>query len=740
MSDKRTPSANESRTKFAWESFRIPLFDRESYRAPDAWKFTNLLLAFAFVVAGMVYVGKTWSPSSYGWVLVNILGYAESGPDWGTARPIRSDELAVVTPLTQATINNNFERINRTSLYGEDLRINYGLPIRDWGFAFKPTMWLYGLVNPAYAYSVHWFALSALFIFGYAWLFRWLGAGPVVGFTLAAGLYFTGFVQFWWNEKGPLFALFPWVILPFATRLPIVWKAALFYWLAVVWLLTNFYPPLQVSLAFAGLVILVAREPTLFKPRTLALLALAAALAAGTAALYLWDYLQATATTLYPGGRNISGGGVPMRYWLSWLFPEVNFDRNYVPRVGPNICEIGTVGTYYFLLAACFLDFARWREAWRNVASRRAVLVLGIGLAMTLAWMALPLPPWAGAPLLWNNVQPERMQYAGGLLLLCFVLVLVNTLGLRLSLIRLAIFCTAIVLGWWSWKYAPPKYYFHDFWIVIFALCAFAVARYRPAAAHAGFAVASLLAGVLIFGRFNPLQSAWPIFNHPPNQTTKAFDQLAANNGGILAVTGLPGAIGNGLGHRSLSHVTAVPKMAFWRKQFPDMPIAEFETIFNRYSHIAPMTESVPRLLQADAIVVPVSLFQKTAVVRYVPVVTQAIDTDGQIDSAIVEPAHVVISGWGPWSGPLDAHELEIVMTPSATGRPIRALVLRPDLPSGTQGKVSVLNGFSLRIPAAGVATMPALCLVAHDTSTGKRTLLRNPPHLPYCKLSDQPK
>ncbi len=138
--------------------------------------------------------------------------------------------------------------------------MNYGLPVHDWGLVFKPTMWLYGLVNPAYAYSFHWFAITVLFLVGYAWLFRWLGATPVIGFALAAGLYYTGFVQFWWNEKGPEFALFPWVIFPLTTRLPIGWKAVWFYWAAVVWLLTNFYPPVQVPLAFVGLVLLLAQR------------------------------------------------------------------------------------------------------------------------------------------------------------------------------------------------------------------------------------------------------------------------------------------------------------------------------------------------------------------------------------------------------------------------------------------------------------------------------------------------
>jgi hypothetical protein len=110
------------------------------------------------------------------------------------------------------------------------------------------------------------------FIFGYAWLFRWLGATPVIGFTLAAGLYFTGFVQFWWNEKGPIFALFPWVILPFATRFHLILKATLFYWVTVTWLLTNFYPPIQISLAFVGFVLILAREPQLFKKRPMVVL------------------------------------------------------------------------------------------------------------------------------------------------------------------------------------------------------------------------------------------------------------------------------------------------------------------------------------------------------------------------------------------------------------------------------------------------------------------------------------
>lgn len=708
-----------------------------TFRRLTDWQSANLLLFLAILLSASLYVGKTWSPSSYGHVLSNQLDYKDGGPSWGKSRPIRSDEWAVVTPLTQATINNGFERYNHTSLYGEDLRINYGLPIRDWGLVFKPTMWLYGLVNPAYAYSMHWFALSALFIVGYAWLFRWMGATPVVGIALAAGLYFTGFTQFWWNEKGPLFALFPWVILPFSTRLPLAWKAILFYWVAVSWILTNLYPPVQISLAFVGLVLVLAREPQLFKPRPLALIAVAAALAAGTAALYLWDYLLATKSTVYPGGRNISGGNLleSWRFLLSWFLPATNFNRSYESTIGLNISEIGTVGLYYALLTLCFLDYSRWSVMKSDPTQYRAFKILAGGWLMMMAWMSLPLPAWLGKPLLWNNVQPGRMQYAAGVLLIFLLFFLARHMGLKLSRTRIAAFCGTALLGWYFFKYGTSKNDYQDLYILLLIPFALAYAAYRPARLHASLAVVSLIAGILLFGRFNPLQPAWPIFNMAPNATINALTEMAQSNEGVLAIPGLQGAVANGLGFRSLSHVTAVPQLTFWRSRYPDMPPAEFNTIFNRYSHIMPLPECRPRLIQADAIAVPVGT-HKFAQARYVQAPLPATETGGgSIDRVERKDDLLKLSGWGSWTGPIQGRVMEVSADSMPTGPAIQVTNIRADLPLSTDGKVSALSGFTLSIPLGSGVTHPSVCLVAYDKSTGKRNLLSNPPDLPYCKL-----
>ena len=111
-----------------------------------------LISILGFILLGVIYVGNTYSPSSYG-IVLEQLKVKNKGLVFGEPRAIRSDEWAVVTPLTQATVNNDFKRYNESSFYKEDLRINYGLPIKDWGMAFKPTMWGYLFLDPAYAYS-----------------------------------------------------------------------------------------------------------------------------------------------------------------------------------------------------------------------------------------------------------------------------------------------------------------------------------------------------------------------------------------------------------------------------------------------------------------------------------------------------------------------------------------------------------------------------------------------------------
>jgi hypothetical protein len=569
------------------------------------------LVGFMLLLLGVIYVGNTWSPSSYGVVLERI-GAKGEGLHFGTPRPIRSDEWSVVTPLTQATVRNGLQRFNATSLYAEDLRINYGLPIADWGLLFKPTMWLYPLINAAYAYSFHWFAIFVVFIVGYGKLFRVAGATQSQSLLLALTLYFTGFSQFWWSEKGPIIALFAGALAVLFTQAPIVVRLALFYWLATSWLITDFYPPLFISLAFAGVVFFVCYGREWWRPSRLAALGGVALLSAATAVLYLKDYLLNTMQTLYPGHRNFSGGTLTVERWLSQFFPASTFDRSYNSLIGANISEIGVAGTWFVVLCLCFLNY---RNVRNTLVARRQWMpaaILFAALVLVTVWMMLPVPAALGKLLLWNHVQPERMVFASGVLLVIFALAVVRVVGVVWSTRRALVFIGFAIASWLLFKASKYGYhprYWNDLYIVPAVLLCILVQKIRSLRPLTSISGLAAVGGALTFLPFNPVQSAWPIFNLPDTLVLQQLSRQARANGGVLAADGFPGATLNGLGFRSASHVTPVPALALWRQCFADLPDSQVDGIFNRYSHITLIESHTPTLLGPDNVGVPRHLF-----------------------------------------------------------------------------------------------------------------------------------
>ena len=409
----------------------------------------NIIMFLCLFLMGIFYVGNTFSPSSYGIILEKIEKKGE-GLIFGEPRAIRSDEWAVVTPLTQATVNNDFKRYNQPSLYKEDLRINYGLPIKDWGMFFKPTMWLYLFLNPAFAYSFHWYMIFVFFILGYYFIFRKIGISKINSILLSTGLYFTGYTQFWWNEKGPIFGLFPWVILVLLWEIP-TWKSLiLFYWFSVAWLLTNFYPPVFLSLGFVGGLIFLIYGKRWFNIKKIILLISTAVFSAATSALYLKDYLLNTMQTVYPGHRDLSGGGVPFYMYISQFFPYINFNNKYDSLVEVNISELGVIGFYFYFLFLCFLDYKKIKI--REILRDKRILILVTGLLMMTAWMLLPVPSYIGKIFLWNNVQPKRMPYASGVLSLIIVAYIFNKVEIKISYLRVGIFTLITVFSFIIFK------------------------------------------------------------------------------------------------------------------------------------------------------------------------------------------------------------------------------------------------------------------------------------------------
>lgn len=594
-----------------------PFGERSSARHGGRARTLDAVLLMLLLLCGVVYVAGAWSPSSYGYAF-HLLGVQGDGPVLGEARPIRADEWAGITPLTQATVNNGFQRYNHTSLYGEDLRMMFSLPVFDWGMAFKPTFWLYPLVNPARAFSFHHFAVIALFLVGYTLLFRMAGAGKADSALLSLILFFTGFTQYWWTILGPPLALFPWFLV--VADLPVrwLWKGPLFYWVATSWLLSFFYPPLMLPLAFVALLFLIAFRPEILRPAPLARLGAATLGAVATAGFYLKDYLAATWNTYYPGRRFSGGGGVGLDRFAAQLWPtsQVVDHRSLIE--GVNICLSGVVGTYYVLFVLCFLDWGALRR-WRDDGPLRTPIALGLGLLLTWAWMLLPLPAWAGMPLLWNRVPPDRIVYAAGLLLLLLAWLAAARVGLRPTWPRAAAFAALIAAGWLIFKVpraadVPLRDAPMDLIVIVPVLALMALTRrVTRAAFHTGALAVFGVMAAAAFATFNPLQPAWPLFNRADLHINPALAHSIQRTGGVAVIQGLHGAMFNGLGYPSASHLLAVPHMDFWRRRFPGMPEAELERIFNRFLWVQVGQVDRPTLVSKDSVIVPGSVFLRKA-------------------------------------------------------------------------------------------------------------------------------
>ena len=85
---------------------------------------------------------------------------------------------------------------------------------------------------------------------------------------------------------------------------------------------------------------------------------------------------------------------------------------------------------------------------------------------------------------------------------------------------------------------------------------------------------ASTLAGAILLFAFNLIQSARPVFERHDTPVVRVIEPERTAHG-ALAMSGFPGAVLNGLGYASVSHVTAVQALDLWRARYPNVLEAE---------------------------------------------------------------------------------------------------------------------------------------------------------------------
>lgn len=592
--------------------------------ATHAQTFNAKLWLSAGISAALLLLLLTWlglTPSHYA-IGLKFLGL-DAKPILGEARPIRSDEWIVLTPLFQIAVRGGFAVVDQVSPYHESLRSFLALPISDWSLLFKPQLWGFWLLPAPNAYALYFAILLVSFVLGYSIAMTLLGARPVIAILGALALYSSHFVQVWWTSNAPTFAFAPWPLVVFLLPIRPWIKGLMLSWTATFWIFGLVYPPFIISSAFAmAIAVLAFRRDALSLAN---ILAAAAALIVTGILFYLYfsDIIGALASTIYPGQRSSNGGGVGAVKLLSFLFPFYStFQLSSI--AGENDCEIAVVSTLIPLLMLCFVKYNKIAKLFS--ANSSAFIVISVGLLAMLSWMILPIPASVGRVLLWSQVPPGRMVWGFGLLLTISLVVLASRAQFSTSLPRYIIFSIFLIGAWIASKTGVGTSFstlnlsatdvltrsWFDWVGVPLAAIVILIRRLKQGNKRPVPLTIAAVAGLITFGTFNPLQSALPIFDVPRSDFQDQLKRMAAENPNGWAVQpGWFGALINGAGIPSINHVLPVPQLEFFRRRFPDLTEPEFNEIFNRYAHIIPSEVASPSSPQADVVVIPIAPFMQ---------------------------------------------------------------------------------------------------------------------------------
>jgi hypothetical protein len=623
----------------------------------------RFFFAAAVLFAAMLYAAFGFAPSSYA-TFLKQLDASDSKPILGTARPTRTDEWALMTPLFQASVRNHFERYNKTSFYNEDLRNFYALPLRDWALIFRPQLWLFFMTPPATAYAFYWAFLFTVFLIGYDFLFRELGFSPLVAAAAALTLYFSGYSQFWWTTVGPLLGGLAWIAYLVLRPMRPLWKCIALTYTITWWALSHFYVPFLLELALTTLIVLVAFRPTALKS-----VALPIALIASAAIVYAYyrDIIPVMLATIYPGHRIAKPGLIHPASWISQFYPFVHFNLvdfepliagNYRVQEDPtlwwNIYETSATGSFLPVLALCFLRYSALDRKLR----RTLTVLLAAFLTMTI-WEITPAPAILGRIFLWDRVFAQRLLFSSGLLLTFAGLVVWRRHLLSITPRRVALFIAAGPLA----AVVLKRQIFHpdalmpDVWICSLLAATALATLVLPKEVRANALLLAVAAvNAYVFARFNPIQPARPIFNIPETEIIRDLRAAAEENGGVLVESHYLAATLNGLGFRSVSHTLMSPQLKLFREYFPTVPDDEFNSIFNRFAHVHAVDDPWPSARGSQEIRVPSEPFRIVQNLRDA-VVEQpfpgACDAPvaGEIDRVTRQDNALILEGWARWRG-----------------------------------------------------------------------------------------
>jgi len=340
----------------------------------------------------------------------------------GTPKSYRADEWAFHTPaiLSQCNSKPPFPTENY-SLGGYKAPLVMNVPVRHFSMVLRPQFWPFFIVNPERAFAFYWNAKLVILIGGvFLLLMVVLENNFFLSLFGALWVFFSGYMQWWysspqeWPELVGCFALFTtaFIQMLISRRKIVVALSSFVFLIAFFNFAVSLYPAHQVPLAYLSCCIIIGVLLPRFRmvyPELLTnrfrLISVTLALTAGLIFLFYSDIkqtLDAFASTVYPGRRRSTGGGVSIVRIFSGFFGTFLSERHF-PKVWDNACE----SSNFFLFFPVPLMFFGL-----ELLRRKKVSALNIGLviyiAIILFWLIWGFPKPVAQLTLFDRVLERR--------------------------------------------------------------------------------------------------------------------------------------------------------------------------------------------------------------------------------------------------------------------------------------------------------------------------------------------
>jgi hypothetical protein len=691
-----------------------------SSRSPFVW------LAFIVFVA-LVYVANAWTPSSYSLVL-NSVGASSVHPALGQPQAIRSDEYAVQTPHFQMAVLSGFNETEKVSPYQETMKSFIAYPIKDWSIVFKPQLWAFFALPPAYAYSAYFCVLSVAFIIGWYLFLCQLGTARQYAAIGSILLFFSHFTQVWWTTNAASFAFAPWVAIAFMAPRSQLVRAAFVAYASTVWLFGLLYPPFLYGMALTMAVAILAFRPDTLRLKNVAITVTSSVLAGAIVFYYMYDVIEVMRNTVYPGQRSVAGGTAPPLQVIATFFPYINtfqFDPSIIRPDLINECEAGAVSSFLVVMILCLAELRSIKQFIKN--HQRPLAILAIGMGICIAWMLLPIPAKVGHLVLLDMVPPRRLLLAFGFMVQIAAIFMLPHLRWSLSLHRVLNFLAAVILAFVVSKNALPwqslKYSWFDIAVIPPFLIAVYLAKRTALRAYAGQLLMAVAAftNIVTFGGFNPLQSATPIFDNANTAAIKDLKDLQSLDlKGRVYINGWYGATLPGLGIKAINDTPMSPQLSNLKSEFSYLPADVQNLDFNRYAHIIPSFIDEPTV-EGDKLFLPLQHFARNDGLARATI-GDDLRWDGSADTYSVlrqrDGSYMAeIAGWGDFSHVNRQQRIEYAdpdITPIGLSRD-----LRPDVAAAEKDQSMNLAGFRAYFGIPNLDRELQIRLAASDPKTG---------------------